>query len=57
MTITTTTPHLSEVTRLALRELLSPTPLRKGEGDYEIGRECTKLDIKQAIEHHTGMSL
>ena len=59
MTIRTSlnTPHLSEHTREALRTLLEPTVLRKGDGDFEIGREVTKRDIKEAIEAHTGIKL
>lgn len=59
MTIRTSqnTPHLSEYTRESLRVLLAPVVLRKGDGDFEIGREVTKRDIKEAIEAHTGVVL
>ena len=36
---------LTETVRAHLRNSLKPVALKKGEGDFEIGREVTKLGI------------
>jgi hypothetical protein len=49
--------HLSEATKDLLRTLLRKEPLVKGDGDYEIGREVLKTQIKQSLEAYTGVQL
>tara|TARA_R110000744_G_scaffold233641_2_gene351595 strand:- start:69 stop:257 length:189 start_codon:yes stop_codon:yes gene_type:complete len=48
---------ISPAVRDQLSLLLKPQALRKGEGDFEIGREVTKLDIKMSIESFIGIEL
>lgn len=50
-------PHMSEVVRQAFRELLTPKPLNKGDGDYEIGVEANKRNIKESLEAFLGQPL
>jgi len=50
-------PLVSEYVREALRALLRPEPLKKGDGDYEIGVEATKRDIKASLEALLGYTL
>jgi hypothetical protein len=54
---THTAQHLSESTKDLLRTLLRQEPLAKGDGDYEIGREVLKTEIKQSLEAYTGVKL
>lgn len=54
---TTTTTLIPAATRDLLRTLLAPVPLRKGEGEFEIGREVTKLEIKLSLEACSGVAL
>ena len=49
--------QISESARELLRTLLAPEPVKKGEGDYEIGREETKLRIKQSLLSFSGGDL
>ena len=48
---------ISPAARDHLSLLLKPQALRQGEGDFEIGREVTKLDIKMSIEAFIGIEL
>ena len=53
----TTTAHLSESLKDLLRTLLTPKSLKKGDGDYEIGREVLKREIKDSLTAFTGVEL
>jgi|TARA_R110001606_G_scaffold310556_4_gene457606 hypothetical protein len=52
-----TTAHLSESTKDLLSTLLISKPLKKGDGDFEIGQEVLKEEIKTSIEAFTGVRL
>ena len=52
-----TTAHLSESTKDLLSTLLISKPLKKGDGDFEIGQEVLKEEIKASIEAFTGVRL
>lgn len=54
---TLNSPHMSQAARQCFRALLQPTPLKKGDGDYEIGVEATKRDIKASLEALLGDAL
>ena len=45
---------ISEQAKELLRTLLAPTPLYKGDGEYEVGYESAKREIKQSLEGFTG---
>lgn len=45
---------ISEQAKELLRTLLAPTPIYKGEGDYEIGYESAKRDTVQSLESFIG---
>lgn len=52
-----TTAHLSESTKDLLSTLLAPKALKRGDGDYEIGREILKEEIRVSLEAFTGVRL
>jgi hypothetical protein len=54
---TTSAALISVAARDLLRTLLTPVALKQGEGDFEIGREVTKLSIIQSLEAFTGGEL
>lgn len=43
-------PLMSESVRQALRAMLKPVPLNKGDGAFEIGVEYNKRETKHALE-------
>jgi len=51
------TVYMSEYTRQVLRTLLAPTALKKGDGDFEIGKEVTKAEIRDSLIAHTGSDI
>ena len=51
------TAHLSESTKDLLITLLKSKPLKKGDGDFEIGQEVLKEEIKLSLEAFTGVRL
>jgi hypothetical protein len=52
-----TTAHISETTKDLLSTLLKSKPLKKGDGDFEIGQEVLKEEIKESLEAFTGVRL
>ncbi len=48
---------ISESAREQLRILLNPKPLKKGDGEYEIGYETAKRDILESISAFAGGNL
>ena len=50
-------PLMSESVRAAFRAMLKPVPLKKGDGEFEIGVEHNKLEIKHALEALLGGSV
>lgn len=48
---------ISASTRDLLNTLLEPKPLKKGDGDYEIGREVLKKEIRLSLESFTGVTI
>lgn len=48
---------ISESAREQLRILLNPKPLKKGDGEYEIGYETAKRDILESISAFAGGEL
>lgn len=50
-------PLISEPVRQALRAILKPVPLNKGDGAFEIGVEYNKRETKHALEALLGDQL
>ena len=48
---------ISEPLKDLLSTLLRSKPLKKGDGDFEIGQEVLKEEIKTSIEAFTGVRL
>ena len=48
---------ISEPLKDLLSTLLISKPLKKGDGDFEIGQEVLKEEIKTSIEAFTGVRL
>ena len=46
--------HVSAKVRQALRTILTPKTIQKGGGEFEIGREYAKAEIKQYLEQAMG---
>lgn len=51
---THTASVISEQAKELLRLLLDAKPLYKGDGEYEVGYESAKREIKQSIEAFIG---
>ena len=49
--------HMSQAVRETLSVLLEPICLQKGDGEYEIGKEVLKYDIRLSLEALTGVKL
>lgn len=54
---TTTTSLIPAATRDLLSIILTPKPLAKGDGEFEIGREVMKLEMKLSLEAFSGIKL
>jgi hypothetical protein len=48
---------MSQAVRETLAVLLEPICLQKGDGEYEIGKEVLKYDIRLSLEALTGVKL
>ena len=55
--ITQRTELISQKVVDHLRIVLKPTPLEKGDGDYEIGKESLKRDLRHSLKALTGIEL
>ncbi len=46
--------HVSAAVRKALKEILAPRIIQKGGGEFEIGREYAKNEIKEYLKQVMG---